>query len=222
MRQNWYDLAFIHWEIPIHELRSLIPSSLEVDSFDGTGWIGLVPFGMRGVTPRGLPAVPALSDFPEMNVRTYVVQNGKPGVWFFSLDVPNPLAVLVARGLFHLPYFLAQMDLRSNGDEVCYQSRYDRRVFRAKYRPEPERPIRSRAFAQWATERYCLYATDRKETLYRGEIHHRPWPLMSARLEVDENSYLDPFPVGNRQDEVLFSRSIDVVVWPLRKVELSK
>lgn len=220
MRQNWFDLAFIHWEIPIRELRKWIPSSLEIDSFDACGWIGLVPFGMRGVTPRGLPAVPALSDFPEMNVRTYVIHKNKPGVWFFSLDVTNPLAVLVARGMFHLPYFLAQMDLRSDGNWVDYACRYDQRVFRARYEPISGQRIRSRAFARWATERYCLYTTDREGTLYRGEIHHRQWPLECAHLEVDENTYLDPFPVGSRQEEVLFSRSIDVVVWPLKKLDL--
>ena len=131
----------------------------------------------------------------------------------------NPLAVVVARSLFHLPYFLAQMDLQSDGEKVSYASRYDHRSFRGRFHPEAKKRIRSRAFARWATERYCLYTTNRQGTLLRGEIHHRQWPLECAHLEVEENTYLDPFPVGNRHDEVLLSRSIDVVVWPLERAE---
>jgi uncharacterized protein YqjF (DUF2071 family) len=220
MRQTWADLAFVHWEIDASQLRQLIPPSLEIDTFDGSAWIGLVPFDMRGVTPRYVPAVSALSDFPEINVRTYVTYKGKPGVWFFSLDVPNPLAVVAARGLFHLPYFLAKMQVSRQGERVDYSARYDQRVFEASYEPKPGEPIRSMAFARWATERYCLYAAGRKGQLYRGEIHHRQWPLEVADLEVRENTYLRPFAVKSQHPEVLFSRSIDVVVWPLGKLRI--
>ena len=218
MRQTWLDLAFIHWEIKMSELRPLIPSTLEIDTFDGTAWIGLVPFVMEGVAPRGCPSLPAFSDFPEINVRTYVSYQGKPGVWFFSLDVPNPLAVLIARGLFHLPYYLGQMQVQRRGDAVEYASRYDRRSLRARYEPSSGIPLKSPAFAEWATARYCLYAGSRQGQLYRGEIHHRQWPLESARMEIYENSYLDGFAVGRQHPEVLFSRSIEVLVWPLKQL----
>ena len=219
MRQTWSDLVFIHWEIDPRALRELIPPSLEIDTFDGTAWIGLVPFDMRGVTPRFVPAIPAVSDFPEINVRTYVTYKGKPGVWFFSLDVPNPLAVVAARGLFHLPYFLAKMQVSRRNGRIEYAARYDQRVFEASYEPNRREPVQSTAFARWATERYCLYAASRKGRLFRGEIHHRPWPIQVADLDVRENTYLRSFDVKSQHPEVLFSRSIDVVVWPLTKLK---
>lgn len=220
MRQTWADLVFVHWEIDAKAMRELIPSELEIDTFDGVAWIGLVPFDMRGVTPRYVPAFSAFSDFPEINVRTYVTYKGKPGVWFFSLDVPNPLAVVAARGLFHLPYFLAKMQVSRRGGRIDYSSRYDQRVFEASYEPKSGERIRSLTFARWATERYCLYASGSNRQLYRGEIHHRQWPLEVADLCVTENTYLRPFAVKSQHPEVLFSRSIDVVVWPLEELRM--
>ena len=93
MRQSWHDLLFMHWRVPADVLRPLIPPGLEVDTFDGSAWIAVVPFRMSDVAPRFVPAVPGLSAFPELNVRTYVARDGKPGVWFFSLDAGNRLAV---------------------------------------------------------------------------------------------------------------------------------
>src|SRR6266508_3536850 len=109
MRMQWHDLLFMHWPVNRDALRRYIPPRLEIDTFDGSAWIGVVPFRMSGVVPRLLPPVPYLSAFPELNVRTYVSAEGKPGVWFFSLDAGNPIAVEAARDVFHLPYYNAQM-----------------------------------------------------------------------------------------------------------------
>src|SRR4051794_18976444 len=107
MAMQWLDLLFMHWPVPAKALRSYIPRNLEIDTYDGTAWIGVVPFRMAGVRPRMTPALPWLSAFPELNVRTYVTIGGKPGVWFFSLDAGNPVAVEGARSLFHLNYYNA-------------------------------------------------------------------------------------------------------------------
>ena len=219
MQQTWTDLAFIHWEVDYQQVRQAVPEHLTIDAFDGKAWFGVVPFDMKGVTPRHVPPLSPLSDFPEINVRTYVRHGDKAGVWFFSLDVPNPLAVLVARVCFHLPYFLGQVSVTHRGDTVGYWARYGDRRFEARYRPLPgRRPRQPTAFAQWATERYCLYATDRSGQLFRGDIHHRPWPLEPAEVEIDTNTYLDAWQLGSPHPEVYFSRSIDVVVWPLVRV----
>ena len=100
MAQSWHDLLFAHWPVDSERVRPLVPDRLEIDSFDGQAWLAVVPFRMTGVRLCGTPAVPWLSAFPELNVRTYVKYGGKPGVWFFSLDAGNPLAVVIARAWF--------------------------------------------------------------------------------------------------------------------------
>ena len=104
MQQQWANLAFLHWEISPAVLQETLPADLEVDTYDGRAWLGVVPFDMKGVTPRHVPRFKPLTDFPEINVRTYVIKDGKPGVWFYSLDVTSPLPVSVARRFFLLPY----------------------------------------------------------------------------------------------------------------------
>jgi uncharacterized protein YqjF (DUF2071 family) len=121
-RQSWHDLLFAHWPIPAAALRPLVPAGLTVQEFGGTSWIGLVPFRMTDVMRRGLPDLPWVSAFPELNVRLYVEHNGRPGVWFLSLDAANPLAVWAARRFFHLPYFQARMSLTAEGDGIRYSS----------------------------------------------------------------------------------------------------
>ncbi|MFT7663947.1 MAG: hypothetical protein ACI87A_002175, partial [Planctomycetota bacterium] len=121
-RQSWCDLLFAHWPIPSSQLRSLVPSELTVQEFDGTSWVGVVPFRMQGVMRRPLPDLPWVSAFPELNLRLYVEYEGKPGVWFLSLDASNWLAVWAARRFFHLPYFHADMRLDWNADRVEYRS----------------------------------------------------------------------------------------------------
>src|SRR5579859_5771812 len=116
MAQNWHDLLFAHWPLPAAILRPHVPARLEIETFGGQAWLGVVPFRMSGVRLRGTPAVPWLSAFPELNVRTYVVADGKPGVWFFSLDAANPMAVAIARAWFHLPYFRACMSCTGTMD----------------------------------------------------------------------------------------------------------
>ena len=104
MRQVWHDLVFAHWPVSVDQLRPLIPPGLQIDTYDGQAWIGVVPFRMSGIRPRLLPAVPWLSAFPELNVRTYVVADDKPGVWFFSLEAANLVAVTIARWWYCLLY----------------------------------------------------------------------------------------------------------------------
>src|SRR5713226_1112656 len=119
--QSWTDLLFIHWPVPATDLRHLIPGGLTLQEFDGAAWIGVVPFRMM-VRPRFTPPVPGLSYFPELNVRTYVEHDGKPGVWFFSLDATNPIAVRAARRFFYLPYYRAQMSVVRRDNQVSYRS----------------------------------------------------------------------------------------------------
>nr|WP_221774692.1 DUF2071 domain-containing protein [Pelagicoccus albus] len=213
MQQEWHDLLFLHWEIDAKHLQSLIPSNLEVDTFEGSAWLAIVPFSMRGVSPRACPKPSFLSDFPEINIRTYVIKDGKPGVWFFSLDVPNQLPVWLARTFFHLPYFKGQMDVQNQNGETRYDSRYERREFRATYSGSKLITPQADSFEHWSTERYCLYSQSRSGQLHRAEVQHPKWPLQKANVHIEKNSMLDNFKVGSRHPSALFAKEIPVVAW---------
>lgn len=214
-QQQWDDLAFLHWEISPAVMQETLPEDLEIDTYDGRAWLGVVPFDMKGVAPRGCPRFKALSDFPEINVRTYVIKDGKPGVWFYSLDVPNPLAVWAARRFFHLPYFRASMQVQAGERGIDYRSARGKFRFDASYRPTGPASFSAGSFEIWATERYCLYTANRAGRTLRAEVQHGQWPLETAEIEMRENTMLHGFTVGDRHPSVLFSRHLDVVVWPL-------
>jgi uncharacterized protein YqjF (DUF2071 family) len=225
MAQNWEDLLFAHWPVVVEKMRELVPRELEIDTFEGRAWVGVVPFRMSGVRLRRAPATPGLSAFLELNVRTYVTAGGRPGVWFFSLDAANRIAVEVARRWFHLPYFYARMTARKNGRQVIYSSqRNDRRGsgkrLTARYEPLGERfHAKPGTLDYFLTERYCLYAQRPDGTLLRGEIHHAQWSLQAAAAEFDENTIAREFGVELRGIPLLhFSKLQEVVVWAPRVV----
>ena len=188
LSMHWEKLLFMHWPLPVEVLRPLLPAGLNVDTFEGDAWLGLVPFLMRDVHPGGLPSVPGLSAFPELNVRTYVTVNGVPGVWFFSLEAANPVAVRLARSGFHLPYFDARMRTRTRGDTIFFKSTRTHRhappaTFAASYRPLSAAPTEPPALIHFLTARYSLYSADANGRLYRADIRHRTWPLQRAEVE---------------------------------------
>jgi uncharacterized protein YqjF (DUF2071 family) len=226
MEQKWHDLLFMHWPLSVAVLRPLIPASLEIDTHDGTAWIGVVPFRMSGIRVRRLPPIPAASAFPELNVRTYVRTEGKPGVWFFSLDAAHALAVAAARASFHLPYFRAEMGCERNArGEVAYRSHRTHRHaapadFRAQYAPSGD-ALRAEhgTLEYFLCERYCLYAAD-GERLFRGEIDHAPWDLRPARAKVETNTMADASGVAlpNAQPLLHFAEFQHVMIWGLKEV----
>jgi uncharacterized protein YqjF (DUF2071 family) len=220
MAQRWHDLLFAHWPVAPAKMRELVPRELELDCFEGQSWLGIVPFRMSGVRLRGTPNVPGLSAFPELNVRTYVKLQGKPGVWFFSLDAANRVAVGVARAWFHLPYFYARMKAVPEVAEVDYQSsRADRRGqgerLEVKYGPVGK-PFQAKtgSLEHFLTERYCLYAQRQPELVLRAEIHHRPWCLQMGSASFRENTMTKSLGVQLRESPLLhFSTLQEVVVW---------
>jgi uncharacterized protein YqjF (DUF2071 family) len=227
LAMQWHDLLFMHWPLPPEALRPLIPRPLELESFDGAAWIGVVPFMMRGVRPRGVPGLSWISAFPELNVRTYVTAGGKPGVWFFSLDAANPVAVRGARWAFHLPYYDARMHCSVDSDAVEYRSDRTHRLappagFGARYRPiGPVYQSTPGSLDHWLTARYCLYAADRHGHAWRGEIHHLPWPLQPAEGEIARNTMTGQIRLAlpDRPPLLQFVRRLDVVAWTLEAVD---
>jgi uncharacterized protein YqjF (DUF2071 family) len=228
MRQIWEALLFAHWPLAPEALAPLLPTALPLavlDIFEGNAWVGIVPFQMRGVRPRGLPAVPWLSAFPELNVRTYVTLGGRPGVYFFSLDAANPVAVALARRLFSLPYFAAAMRCQRDGDTIAYRSHTRHGVrpalFEARYQPVgPVFSARPGSLAYFLAERYCLYAVGPRGHVYRGEIQHGPWPLQVAEAAIAVNTLADSHGITLPGTPPLlhYAARQEVLVWPPYRV----
>jgi uncharacterized protein YqjF (DUF2071 family) len=223
MAQTWHDLLFAHWPVPPTALRPLVPDALPLDLWEGQAWLGVVPFRMTGIRFRWLPPIPGTSAFAELNVRTYVTLDGRPGVWFFSLDAACALAVAGARFAYHLPYWRAGMAVTGEGDGVRYESRRTHRGapradFRGSYRPTgPVRMAQPGSVEHWLTERYCLYVLDRRGAVRRGDVEHAPWPLQPAAASIEVNTMAEP--LGLRLEGpplLLFARELQVRVWPLR------
>jgi len=228
---TWHDLLFMHYPMEVDALRHLIPKSLEIDTFDGMAWLGIVPFRMTGVAPRFVPNVPFVSSFPELNVRTYVTINGRPGVWFFCLEATNPLAVRVARTLFYLPYMDAKIELKNcdcenNGKWIGYESnrthknelpatlKLDYRPIGTSFEAQPD------SLESFLTSRYCLYSADRRGKVFRGEIDHEPWKLRDAQAIVKENTMADwlGIQLPNEKPLLHFAKKTKVVAWSLKAV----
>jgi len=218
MTQTWNDLLFAHWPVDAAAIRGIVPASFELDLFDGQAWIGVVPFHMTNVAPRFVPALPYVSAFPELNVRTYVRVDDKPGVFFFSLDAGNVVAVGAARTLLNLPYYSADMQVEP-ADAVRYRSRRrsaPHAEFQGTYRALGDRhPPAAGTLEYFLTERYCLYAVDHKFHAYRLDIHHAPWPLEAAEAEIAVNTMAEA--AGIRLPAVApllhFARRQDMVCW---------
>lgn len=226
MAQQWHDLLFAHWPLPPETLRPLVPEVLPLDTFGGQAWVGVVPFQMRGVRPRLLPALPWLSSFPELNMRTYVTLDEKPGVYFFSLDAANPVAVALARVFFHLPYFRAVMRCTRKDDTIAYESQRGHAgappaALRASYRPTgPVYHAAPGSLDEWLTERYCFYAPGRERHVFRCEITHAPWPLQPAELTLAANTTAasSGIPLPNTPPLLHFSARQDVLAWWPRRI----
>lgn len=218
MVQVWRDLLFAHWNLSPDAIRHLIPEQLELDLFDGCAWVSITPFHMSARL-RGLPPFPGMLDFPELNCRTYVTAQGKPGIFFFSLDTASRAAVWVARAFYHLPYFHAPMQIEKK-DSFVYSSIRGDVVWRATYAPVSNvRRAEPGTFDYFLAERYCLYTVWRGKA-YRGEIHHLPWPLQPASVSIVENNVARAAGIDLPATPAAasFARELEVLIWPLERV----
>lgn len=224
---TWSELMFAHWPVDPQSIAALLPAGLEVDTRDGMAWIGLVPFLMSDVAPRCCPAVPGLSRFLELNVRTYVTCEDKPGVWFCTLDAANRIAVRVARATYNLPYMDARMLLDKDASgSIAYRSTRTHRgqpaaELDANYQPTGETfHAQVGSLEHWLTARYCLYSADRRGGLYRGEIDHEPWTLARASCTFQRNTMCEPLSIQlSGQPHLLFAEPVKVRAWALSRVE---
>jgi uncharacterized protein len=219
--QTWCDLLFAHWRVPAEKLRRVMPPTLPLHLYDdGSAWLGITPFVVKGLRPRGTPPLPWVSHFAELNVRTYVELDGKPGIYFFSLDAARRAAVIAARRVYRLPYFHARMRADKVGARMDYESkRIDSSgapaAFRAQYSPAGE--ITDDPLARWLAERYCAYTVDENGRPLRIDIHHPPWPLQPAEGELEAQGMADQIGIQLEGEPLLhFSARQDTLIWPLR------
>lgn len=222
MKQAWRNLLFLHWRYDPVEVQRLLPEGLTVDTYDGAAWVGIVPFFMCDVRPVYAPAVPGLSNFLELNVRTYVYDaGGNPGVWFFSLDASNPIAVWIARSFFKLPYYHAQMRARATPASVDYWSQrkglevdhFAWQPFGTSHQAEPE------SLEYFLVERYRLYSTDPgRKSLHHGQVHHRPYELQEVKVLEWGTQLLAPAGLSARDtpfDHAICAADVKVDIHPL-------
>ncbi|MEM8946301.1 MAG: DUF2071 domain-containing protein [Planctomycetota bacterium] len=220
--QSWRSLLFMHWPVPVEQLRPLVPSSLELDLHEGIAYVGLVPFAMFHVRPWWAPKSLGFN-FLETNVRTYVTVDGRPGVYFFSLDAASRIGVWTARTFWGLPYFYASMKMRQIDDMRCYRSvrTVGNRHHEVSCRVGELLPASGPTSLEFFfLERYLLFL-QRRDTLYCGQVHHSPYPAHLAEiLNLDDQLLaaagltechgLPPF--------VHYSPGVDVEIFPLRPI----
>ena len=224
MTQTWHDLLFAHWPVDPEQLGAKVPAAFAIDLFEGAAWIGIVPFRMTNVAPRGVPAMPWISEFPELNVRTYVRVGDRPGIFFFSLDAGSAVAVQAARMLLNLPYYSATMSVRpaAAGVEYLSQRSDNRALLAGTYGPTAAPFVAAAGSLEYfLTERYCLYNLDHLERPYRLEIHHPPWPLQPAQAQLHRNTMADVNGLSLPDEPPLlhFAQRQDMVAWGPERLE---
>jgi uncharacterized protein YqjF (DUF2071 family) len=221
MGQTWRDLLFAHWPVRASVLREAVPAPIPLDRFDGWCWLGVIPFEITGLRPRGALPAPGLSRFPEVNVRTYTTIGGQPGIWFLSLEAASLLAVGTGRRVYELPYRRPAMRCQRAEGWVRFTSRRRSRahgpvelsvLYRAAGAPFTAVPG---TIEHFLTERYCLYSLDSSRRVMRADIHHPPWPLRPAEAAFAQNTMARPYGVDLSQPPALLHQSNrqDAVIW---------
>ena len=221
MRQQWLDLAYVHWRYPADVVQRLLPAGLTVDTFDGSAWVGLIPFRMKGIGLARGPAVPYFGTFSEVNVRTYVHAEGRAGVWFFSLDVDRLLPALVARASYRLPYCWGDTTHRREGSSVTtvVRRRWPSRVDESSLRITVGEPVVADDLDVFLTARWGLFSRSLRG-IRHAPVDHEPWPLRSATLAAIDDSLVEaaglPTPAG--EPHVRFSDGVSVRIGLPRRV----
>lgn len=226
MFQKWSELLFLHWEVDPDLIKRRLPKELHLDLHEGKAYLGIVPFYMQRIRPRFLPCVPKLSDFLELNVRTYVHDDqGRPGVWFFSLDCDQPIAVEIARKLFHLPYQHADMSAQNQDEIIDYHCQRKGHSKKAHYRYGPKndalKTSQPGTLEFFLLERYLLFSQRNNGTIYCGQVHHEPYQFTEANVsEMNRAPFQwENFEVSGKAISQLYSPGPPVEIFPLRKQE---
>lgn len=203
--QEWNDALFLHYKVDEDLLKPLIPSSLAIDTLHGEAWVSVVMFKMEHIRPRLLPAVPSISFFNEVNIRTYVIRDNKAGVYFLDIIADNWLSCALAKAFSGLPYKYqkisrSQSSFRSDNLTCKYE-------IGMCLQEKDEHDL-------WLTERYCLYNQSKKGELYRYDIHHLPWSINELSISDFSNGQVfQSIGVTGQPDISRYSSGVKVVAW---------
>ena len=213
--QEWNRVLFLHYQVPVELLHDLIPKELTIDSFEGTAYISIVPFTMENIRPRFLPSLDFVSNFGEINVRTYVVKDGRRGVYFLNIEAEKYLSAFLSKKLSGLPY--EKSNIKITGSKYISQN-INKGFFLDTEYTIGEKIQNKTALDLWLTERYCLYV-DNKDSLFRYEIHHEEWDLNTVQLKkLDLNYEIGKLKVTESTDLVHYSKGVKVLAWNKVKV----
>lgn len=219
--QEWNNALFLHWKVPITDLAHLVPGQLNIDTYNGEAWISIVAFTMEKIRPKELPYISAISNFHEINVRTYLTDKEKPGVYFLNIEAEKHISTFIAKSLSGLPYEKSEIKRRTIGEEHQYKSANRIKEFGMDASFRIGAPIHDKSeLDKWLTERYCLYF-EKNETFYRYETHHKEWELET----VDIQKLISAYKVGNisldrKPDLVHYSPGVKVIAWKRQLINL--
>ena len=220
--QEWNHVLFLHWKVSARELQTLLPAHLTLDLYEGTAWVSLVPFTMEKMRPNGMPAFTPISNFHEINVRTYVTAEGKPGVYFLNIEAQKYLSAYIARKTSGLPYEKSVIKRAINHSQHTYTSTNQVKAFQLNAAFETGSPITHKPpLNTWLTERYCLYLGDNGQ-LYRYQIHHHPWELQEVQIKNLTTAYaIGNISLHTPPDLAHYSKGVQVIAWKREKVNIS-
>lgn len=225
MRQDWSHLLFLHWQFAAEIIQEKLPEGLFVDTFEGKAYIGVVPFFMEKIRPSYCPSVPGLSWFQELNLRTYVYdKHGRPGVWFFTLDCNQWLAVKIARSLFHLPYNHATMSSEVESEQLVYKSKRDgdnrEQVFQYPQSLTTQQEAKIGSLEFFLLERYRLFSQRKNDSIYEGLVHHQPYQYQHIDKTPQPTrlfSLCDFTEPGDPPVSSIIASTVSVKIHPLEK-----
>ncbi|MGV0920069.1 YqjF family protein [Empedobacter falsenii] len=213
--QEWNKALFFHYKIDKEILKEFVPKDLEIDEINDSAWVSLVAFTMEKIRPRFLPAFSPISDFDEINLRTYVTKDGKSGVYFLSIEAGKLFSAILAKSLSGLPYEKSNINrtensYQANHPELNFSLLADFHVgMQVKHKTELD---------LFLTERYCLYLED-NDQLFRYEIQHLPWKINQLELDFLKIDYqLQDLNIHSRPDLVHYSEGVQVVAWEKERV----
>lgn len=214
--QEWNRAIFLHWEVELEELLKFVPQELEIDLFEGKPWVSLVAFTMEKIRPKYLPAFPPISNFHEINIRTYVKSKGKTGVYFLSIEGGKKISCSVAKSMSELPYRFSKIKRTANTYKACNSAFNDQ--FLIKYEVGIDKPGKSE-LDKWLTERYALFQ-DTKNAINEFEIHHLEWPIKEININQLEYNYQRFSKLFKAQPKLThYSEGVQVIAWDKKRRE---